>query len=37
MKEFETPVIETATFECVDVITTSGKDEQGWDKPVITP
>ena len=37
MKEFETPTIETATFECADVITTSGKDKDGWDDELLFP
>lgn len=37
MKEFETPTIETAAFECTDVMTSSTKEPGGWIPPVVKP
>lgn len=30
MKEFETPTIETAVFECTNILNASGLDDEGF-------
>ena len=37
MKEFETPTIETAVFECTNIMNASNLDDNGFNNSVVKP